>query len=61
MRIIFRNTKLSFTKHWGAKESASIIQHFRAAAQGNKHGHLDLISKGKQGTLSESQRFSRDL
>ncbi len=31
MPIIFRNTKLSFTKHWGAEESASTIRHFRAA------------------------------
>jgi hypothetical protein len=30
MQILFRNTKLNFTKHWGVDESASIIRHFRA-------------------------------
>jgi hypothetical protein len=39
MSIIFRNTKLSFTKHWGAEESASIIRHFRAAG----HSVPDLV------------------
>jgi hypothetical protein len=39
--LMFRNTKLSFTKHWGAEESASIIQHFRAAG----HSVLDSVRK----------------
>ncbi|CAK9255200.1 unnamed protein product [Sphagnum jensenii] len=30
MQIVFRNTKLSFTKHWGVDKSASIIRHFCA-------------------------------
>ncbi len=41
MRIVFRNTKLNFTKHWGADESASIIWYFRAVG----HNVLDFVWK----------------
>ncbi|CAK9193439.1 unnamed protein product [Sphagnum troendelagicum] len=35
------NTKLNFTKHWGAQESASIIRHFCAA----RHSVPDCVRK----------------
>ncbi len=39
--FVARNTKLRFTKHWGAQESACIIRHFRAA----KHSVPDSVCK----------------
>jgi hypothetical protein len=41
MRIVFRNTKLSFTKHWGAEDSVSIIRHFRVVG----HSVPNLVRK----------------
>ncbi len=41
MQIVFRNTKLSFIKHWGTEESAFIIRHFRTA----EHSVPDLVHK----------------
>jgi transposase len=46
MRIGFRNTKLSFTKHWGADKSASIIRYFRAVGHNVANSVRKVIGLG---------------
>ncbi len=44
--IVVRNTKLRFTKHWGAQESACIIRHFRAAGHSVPDSVCKVIGMG---------------
>jgi hypothetical protein len=44
--IVVRNTKLRFTKHWGAQESACIIRHFRAAGHNVPDSMCKVIGMG---------------